>query len=150
MRKTIVIMLLILFCIIISIGFTYVNYQNSIKQTINFNKEFEYYYQKELLGTDLTTIINKAVDNNTKNEVKIINEEYIDDEKFSINIEVKIAENDDQIYRMEKIYNLGTDQFVRYFGYMKFKCTKIEYHKETKRVKYLLFEQILEQVINVR
>lgn len=34
------------------------------------------------------------------------------------------------------------DKFVQYYGQITFKCTKIEYHKTTKKVKYMYIEQI--------
>ena len=34
------------------------------------------------------------------------------------------------------------DKFVQYYNQIKFKCTKIEYHKSTDKVKYMLIEQI--------
>ena len=45
-------------------------------------------------------------------------------------------------YKMEKIYNAGTEQFVQYYRTIKFKCSKIEYHEKTGRIKYILFEQL--------
>lgn len=43
---------------------------------------------------------------------------------------------------MEMFYNAGTEQFVEYYRNIKFKCSKIEYHKNTGRVKYMYFEQL--------
>ena len=43
---------------------------------------------------------------------------------------------------MEALYSGGMDKFVQYYGEIKFKCTKLEYHKTTSRVKYMLFEQL--------
>ena len=47
----------------------------------------------------------------------------------------------DTTYSIEKIYSLGTERFVQNFNLAKFKCTKIEYHEKSKKVKYLYFEQ---------
>ena len=66
---------------------------------------------------------------------------YINNDKNSINIDIKITDND-TIYNMEKLYTGGMDKFVQFYNQIKFKCTKIECHKETKKVKYMLFEQI--------
>ena len=53
-----------------------------------------------------------------------------------------MVENDKHYeLQMEQIYNSGTEQFVQYYGNIKFKCSKIEYHKKTGRIKYILFEQ---------
>ena len=43
---------------------------------------------------------------------------------------------------MEQIYKQGTEQFVQFFINEKFKCSKVEYHKKTGKIKYMLFEQI--------
>ena len=50
----------------------------------------------------------------------------------------------DETYNMETIYKGGMDKFVQYYGSIKFKCTKIEYHNKTQKVKYMLIEQITE------
>ena len=90
----------------------------------------------------MTTIINKAIDNNDNNEVlKDKKGKYIDNKSNSINIDVKIIDND-KIYTMETLYNGGMENFIQYYNQIKFKCTIIEYHKDTNKVKYMLFEQI--------
>ena len=43
---------------------------------------------------------------------------------------------------MEAFYNTGMDDFKEIYRNVKFKCTKIEYHEKTKKIKYMLFEQI--------
>jgi len=45
-------------------------------------------------------------------------------------------------YPMEEIYNNDITKFVENFNFVKFKCTSIEYHKNTGFVKKLLFEEI--------
>ena len=50
--------------------------------------------------------------------------------------------DDDSTYKMEMFYKNGIQNFIKYYGNIKFKCTKIEYHQVTKKVKYMLFEQI--------
>ena len=106
------------------------------------NMPFESYYNQEIYGTELTTIINKAIDNNNNNGVlKDKKGKYIDNKSNSINIDVKIIDND-KIYTMETLYNGGMENFIQYYNQIKFKCTIIEYHKDTHKVKYMLFEQI--------
>ena len=68
---------------------------------------------------------------------------YIDNQKNSISIEIKMIDND-ETYNMETLYAGGMDKFVKYYNEIQFKCTKLEYHKATHKVKYLLFEQITE------
>ena len=80
-------------------------------------------------------------DNNEKNEVsKNKKGIYIENDTNSIKIEIKITDNDN-IYNMETIYNNGTQNFLQYYGEIKFKCVDIKYHTETNKVKYMLFEQ---------
>ena len=65
---------------------------------------------------------------------------YQNNDKNSINIEIKMLD-DDTIYKMEKFYNSGIQNFINYYGKIKFKCVDIKYHNSTNQVKYMLFEQ---------
>ena len=62
-------------------------------------------------------------------------------EPNSIEIEIYIKDSD-TTYKMEQIYKQGVEQFVQFFLNDKFKSSKVEYHEKTKRIKYILFEQI--------
>ena len=87
-------------------------------------------------------LINKAIDDNTKNEITKNNKgKYIENETNSIRIDIKFTD-DDSIHTMEEIYLGGIDIFVQYYNQIKFKCTKIEYHQTTHKVKYMFFEQV--------
>ena len=139
--KRIMILFICLVIIIISIfGVKYINYRaekNKIKQE---NLEYETCLNKQILGTELTTFINKAVDNNEKNKVlKDGQGFYIQNDTNSVEIEIKITDND-SIYKMETLYNGGMVNFVDYYNSIYFECTKINYNKVGK-VGYLLFEQ---------
>ena len=106
------------------------------------NKTYESYENKEVLGTDIISIINKATDSNKKNDIKIGEDgNYIDNGKNSIRIEIKFLELD-KVITMERINNVGIEKFWSNYGALSFKCTKIEYHQTTNKVKYMLFEQI--------
>ena len=92
----------------------------------------------------MTTIINKVINNNEKNNVEINQDKkYINNGTNSINIDIKMKDIDD-VYSMETIYNGGIEQFVQHYGNIKFKCTQINYHKKTGKVSYIYFEQITE------
>ena len=136
---TIIILFIVIICIIM---YAYYNYKANYNNTNMQNVKYENYYEKEVYGSDLATVINMAVDNNKKNEVPT-NEKgiYINNQEDSINIQVKITDND-TLYDMETLYNGGMENFVKYYNKIKFKCTKLEYHQKTKRVSYLYFEQI--------
>ena len=130
---------IIIICIIFGL---YINYKANYNRAKKQNLEFEKYYKKEIYGTDLATIINRAINSNQKNEVQKNNKGiYQNNDKNSINIEIKMIDND-STYKMETIYNGGIQNFVKYYNDIKFKCMKIEYHKNTKKVKYMFFEQI--------
>ncbi len=139
--KKIIIFLLIILIIVSVIGVKYISYKSEYKVIQNENSEFEGYKDKEIYGLDIATIINKAVDRNTKNKIeKDDNGNFIPNDSNSIEIEIYMTDNE-TTYKMETIYNNGTEQFVQYYGDIKFKCSKIEYHKNTGRIKYMLFEQ---------
>lgn len=142
--KKIALFFLVIVIIIVGMSYLYLNCKITYNETKKENLQFESYYEKEIYGAELTTIINKAIDSNEYNEVlKDKKGQYIDNGKNSINIEIKMLDNE-KTYNMETFYGGGMDKFVQYYNEIKFKCTKLEYHKETKKVKYLLFEQVTE------
>lgn len=140
--KKLAIFFLIIIIIIVGISYMYLNYKTNYYTAQKENKQFESYDGQEIYGSELATVINKAVDNNQNNEVaKDEKGKYINNENNSVQIDIKILDND-KTYSMEALYSGGMDKFVQYYGEIKFKCTKLEYHKTTSRVKYMLFEQI--------
>ena len=110
-------------------------------QLIN-NMDYDNLYDKTISGSELASFINKTMDKNKNNDVEI-NEKnyYIDNGKNSIIIEVHFKESTDT-FRMEQIYSKGIKQFVYLYSNKKFKCSKLEYHKDSKLVKYLYFEEV--------
>jgi len=140
--KKIFIFLTIIIVIICIIAFQYNSYKRNQNAITSENSEFDQYLDKEVYGIDLATIINKSVDKNEKN--KISKDEkgfFIENDVNSIKVQIYIKENE-KTYEMEQIYKQGTEQFVQFFINEKFKCSKVEYHKRTGRIKYMLFEQI--------
>lgn len=141
MRKYIILFSIVIITVTI-VTFNYINYTNQYNEVVKYNLEFEKIYQKEIYGVDLTTMINKVINNNEKNNVeKGQDKKYINNEKDSINIEIKMTDID-KVFAMETLYNGGMEQFVQHYSNIKFKCTKIEYHKKTGKVSYMYFEQI--------
>lgn len=139
--KKIFIFSVILLIIVAIVGIRYVSYKNEYNIVQSENAEFEQYKDKEVYGLSVATMMNKAVDRNTKNKIeKDANGNFIQNDSNSIEIEIYMTDNE-TTYKMETIYNAGTEQFVQYYGNIKFKCSKIEYHKDTGRIKYMLFEQ---------
>ena len=141
--KKIFVFLIVILVIVSVIGFKYISYKNEYNIIQKENAEFDEYKDKEVFGLTVGTIINKAVDKNTKNKIeKDDNGNFIQNDKNSIKVEVHMIESDKEYeLQMEQIYKSGTEQFIQYYGNVKFKCSKIEYHEKTGRIKYILFEQ---------
>ena len=141
--KKIIICILSIFLIIICIVVYGVYQKNENTAQIGVdNKTYESYENKEVLGTDIISIINKATDSNKKNDIKIGEDgNYIDNGKNTIRIEIKFLELD-KVITMERINNVGIEKFWSNYGALSFKCTKIEYHEKTHRVKYMYFEEV--------
>ena len=140
--KKIAIFFTIIIIIVVAVSFMYMKYTKEHEEILNSNKIYESYLNKEKTGTELATIINKAMDNNYKNNVeKDSKGNYISNENNSINIDIKMID-DDKTYNMEKIYSGGISTFTSYYRDIKFICNKIEYHSQSGKVKYMLFEQI--------
>ncbi len=141
--KKIIICILSIFLIVICIVVYGVYQKNENTAQIGVdNKTYESYENKEVLGTDIISIINKATDSNEKNDIKIGEDgNYIDNGKNSIRIEIKFKELD-KVITMERINNVGIEKFWSNYGALSFKCTKIEYHEKTHRVKYMYFEEV--------
>ncbi len=141
--KKIFIFLIIILIIVAIVGVNYMSYKNEYRIIQNENAEFEEYKDKDVNGLTVGTIINKAVDKNTKNKIEKDDKgNFIQNDENSIEVELHMIENEkDYELKMEQIYNSGTEQFVQYYSNIKFKCSKIEYHEKTGRIKYILFEQ---------
>jgi len=139
--KKIALFFIIIILIICAIFAMYVNYKANYNVSKKANLSFEKYLNEEIYGTDLATVINRAIDRNEKNQVTKNNKGiYQNNDKNSINIEIKMSDND-SVYQMETIYNGGIQNFINYYSKIKFKCTEIKYHNSTNQVKYMLFEQ---------
>ena len=133
MKKTILVLLALVVIVITIVCVKYYANVNEYNKILKENAEYEEYKEKEIYGIELATLINKTIDKNTKNENK---EDYI-----PIEIDIYISDNE-TTYKMEIFYNAGMEQFIQYYGNIKFKCSNIQYAKSTKKIQYLLFEQI--------
>ena len=143
MKKTIIMVFTIIIIIVTIISVNYYSYQIEYKNITKENAEFEQYRDKEIYGIELGTLINRAIDKNVKNKIEKDDQNFfIPNDENSIEIEIYITDSE-QTYKMETFYNAGIEQFIQYYGDISFKCSKIELHEKTKRIKYLLFEQIV-------
>ena len=142
MKKYVLIIITIVLIIVAVVTYKVYDYRVTQNNVSNNNKTYNSFYEKEVLGTDVATLINKAIDNNNKNSVEKSDEGvYINNNNNSINIDIKFKDLDKPI-SMERIDELDSIKFVQNFGGFSFKCTKIEYHEKTGNVKYMYFEQV--------
>ena len=140
--KKIAIFFFIVIVIVVGISYTYINYKANYYEAKRENNQFESYYNQEFYGAEVVTIINKAIDNNLTNQVQRDEKgKFIENDTNSIKIDIKMLDND-TTYDMETLYAGGMEKFVQYYNEIKFKCTKIDYHKSNGKVKYLFIEQI--------
>ena len=140
MKKTVLLVVIILVVLTIIGIFHYQNEQRRIQEILKYNLLYEEYNKEGLNGLDITTIINKAINNNERNFVE--KDEYgfyIDNKKDSVIIDVKMI-IDGEIYPMEQINQLGIEAFTEYFAEVKFNCNEVKYHDETGKISYMLFE----------
>lgn len=146
MKKTIIIFSIIFCSILLIVCVSLTQNNKNILEIKNENAEYEQYEDKEIFGTEVASVINKAVNENIKNEVAQDEKGfYIANETNSIKVEIKLINEDKlQTYQMETIRKVGTSGFVKNFNLILFKCTSIEYHKQTGRVSKIVFEQIEE------
>ena len=140
--KKIIIFLVIVLIIVATVAYMDLNYKATYNEAQVKNVQYESYNGKEIFGTDLATLINKAVDDNTKNNIqKEDSGLYTDNGTDSIRIDILFTD-DNEVHSMEEIYNSGTDTFMQYYNQIRFKCTKVDHHSKTGRVSYMYFEQV--------
>lgn len=140
--KKIAIFFITIILIVCAIFAMYITYKANYNTSKKANLSFEKYLNQEVYGSELATVINRAIDRNEKNEVEKNNKGiYQNNDTNSINIEIKMLD-DDTIYQMETFYRGGIQNFINYYSNIKFKCVDIKYHSSTNQVKYMLFEQI--------
>lgn len=142
MKKTLSIICIIFLVIMLILYWNLKQVQAVSKETQKFNSQYEVYNREGICGIDITTIINKAYDNNEKFGVeKDENGYYIPNDEDSINIYVKLK-NTGKTYKMENIKQANLESFVTFFGEVEFKCDKIEYHKSNGKISVMTFESL--------
>lgn len=145
--KKILICLIIVLVVITIVVATGISENN--KQLIKIkenNQRYEIYLDKEVFGTDVTSIINRAIDDNQKRQVsKDEKGFYIENETDSIKVELVMLNGDNkETYQMETLNKVGLNGFIKNFNLINFKCSKIEYHDKTRLISKIIFEQIEE------
>jgi Na+-translocating ferredoxin:NAD+ oxidoreductase RnfG subunit len=142
-RSTLTVVVLMLIVLGLAIYFAI----NSRMVSNTASEENRYYQQllnKEITGTELSSVINKVIDSNKKNEISLDDKKlYIENDSNSIVAEISFKYEDGvKKIRGERIFNGEIQNFISYYGTIKFKCTKIEYHDSTKKVKRIYIEEI--------
>ena len=88
--KKVAIFFIIIILIICAIFAMYISYKANYNISKKSNLSFEKYLNKEVYGSELATVINRAIDRNEKNEVEKNNKGiYQNNDTNSINIEIK-------------------------------------------------------------
>ncbi len=140
MKKSLLIIGVICFIVFAILFLNLRDLQKRNAEAAKFNASYEAYNQENLNGLDITTVINKAINNNNKYNIQKGKDGlYLADEEHSIQIYVTMMINQ-KTYPMEKINALGINSFIEYFGAIHFKCTNITYHKKTGKIASMTFE----------
>lgn len=146
MKKKWIIIIFILLVIIISsfIGLR-INSKNK-RKILQDNQQYEQYLEKEIYGTEVVTLINKAMNSNEINHIeKDEKGMYIDNHQMSILIDIMMITNEDTgettTYRMESIVKVGITEFIKNFNSAKFQCIQKRYHTKTGKIAYIKIKQ---------
>ncbi len=133
MKKAIIFILIFIAVFVIVIYMNVLEKQALFNEVKTFNSEYEIYENKDTLyGTDIATIINKAINHNEKNKIqKDEKGYYIDDGKDAIKVDIYMSMND-TTYEMETIAKVGVSGFISNFNLIEFKFKSIEYHENGK------------------
>ena len=146
MKKNVVIISLILLLAII-MCIVVINLNSKVSNVVKKqNAEYEKYIEDTIYGTDVVTLINKAISSNEYNNVEKDEKGfYITNNQNSIKIDLVMITNEEKLeittYKMEAISKVGITEFIKNFNTVKFKCTKKEYHQETGRIAYIEITQ---------
>lgn len=142
MKKTLFTIILMFIIILTILVIMLINIKSNNMQLQQINDEYEYYTKKYIFGTELVTLINKAIDNNKKLGVEKDKDGfYINNYTNSILINIQM-QNSEEPYQMEKIFALGTETFIELFNSSRFECIDVKYHKNTGRISEIIFKQI--------
>ncbi len=146
MKKILTCLIIVLIVVTIIVSMWISGNNTKLSKIKENNQKYEIYLDKEVFGTDVTTVINKAIDDNEKRQ--ILKDEkgfYIENDTDSIKVELIMLNGDNkETYQMETLNKVGLNGFIRNFNLINFKCSKIEYHNKTKMISKIVFEQIEE------
>ena len=147
MKKQFIFLIVIVLVIIVIISINILQKRKEEMTIQSFNAEYEQYLNKEIYGTDIATLINKAIDNNQRNNIEQDEKGfYIDNGQDSILINLVMITNEDTqettTYQMETIEKVGILEFLTNFNLTTFRSSNVEYHQETGKISKITFEQL--------
>lgn len=147
--KRIFLYILVIFIIIIAIVLVHVSDKNTQRNEISkFNVQFEQYIGQDMYGTDVLTIINKAIDSNENNKIaRDENNYYVEDDSLSVKAYIILLSKNDKgdieekTFPMEQLEKAGLDGFLTNFNLTPFELSSIEYNSQ-KRVSKIIVKQL--------
>ena len=144
MKNRILIILLIFFIVLVISGYAVYNYRTSVIESQKINNEYPKYYNIQVLGNELITIINKTIDINEKyGTEKNEDGQYIENDTSSIKLYIEFRYKEDyKKVTMEDISKSGIENFMKVYGAASFKCTELTYHEKSKNIISLNFTEI--------
>ena len=103
------------------------------EQVTRFNREYESYNKKKMYGTDVVTVINKAIDNNKKYKNTFTGVMKKDDSFYYIDVEVKLLPTS-SIVAYAEVYtqvnmNIGTGTEHKYVDMQRIDSGTLAGHK---------------------
>lgn len=143
MKKILICLIIVLVAITIAVSMWISGNNTKLAKIKENNQKYEIYLDKEVFGTDVTTVINKAIDDNEKREIpKDEKGFFIQNDTNSIKVELVMLNGESkETYQMETLNKVGLSGFIKNFNLINFKCSKIEYHDKTKLISKIIFEQ---------
>ncbi len=142
MKKTLFIIIGVFAIIVLFLTFALINAKSANQGLRRINREYESFLNKNIYGTELATLINKSMEYNKEKHVEKDKDGFFKENNInSIKIYIKMKDSKNT-YQMEKIFALGTEQFVELFNISMFRCEDLSYHNETGQIAKMVFKQI--------
>jgi len=141
--KKIIITIFVIVITIIAICFAqYIEYAKQQTKIKKINNEFLGYEKSIVKINTIVSLMNKAIDVNNKNNIpKDENNVFIENDKNSIKVYLKVKSSDSKM-EMEKLMldeKAGVEKVEYAFGDLLFEMKDIQYHKKTGQIKSITF-----------
>lgn len=142
--KKIAIFFIIIIAIVSTVAYIYLNQIATNRTLQKENAQFDIKKDQEMIGQELATIMNRVLNTNEKNEIpKNDKGEFVENNENSIKMDITFTDVD-VTYAIERIGQAGIASFVQNYRGITFRCSEVQYHKSTGRIKYMRFEQVTE------